>query len=176
MIGGLIIALYVVGVLLLFVGAYVQQWAPITGAVFMVTGGAMAATHLLGHVTYEVYRRRQARSILRNRPQLDSVSFGVAFFNDTVDRASLAARLRDSLAEFVKLPLEGLRPDDNIDDVLYTDTTDPSLIWHLEDEFQLGQSFADAETFNSTRQSLHTFRDLLAFLEERINDIGPSNP
>lgn len=163
--------LMLLGFLLLFGGAIVQsqfESAALIGAVSMVVGGLLLAIYMIANVSYEGFRKRRAVTTLKDRQQLDATTFGATFFAESPERANLAARVRDALSGYLKLNLDGLQPDDDLNEILNAETEDPSLLWHMEETFELGQTFNDAEDFEQIYESLGTFRDLLNFVEERI--------
>ena len=155
--------------LLVVAGAFLPRAHAMWGAIVMTIGGTVFAVCLIASVSYNWLRHRQANNQLRDRPQIDSVTFGTRYFAHNPYRAGLAARLRDSLATYLKLPLEGLLPDDDLNEVCDARTDDPSLVWYLEEEFQLGETFSDADEFESLEQKIRTFRGLVSFVESRIH-------
>lgn len=160
-----------IGLLLLIVGAIVQsnvESAAIIGTTGMVLGGALIAVSLVARAGYDAFRKHRAVTALDDRHKLDAATFGETYFADSPERANLAARVRDALSGYLKLNLDGLRPDDDLDQILDAQTDDPSLVWHLEETFNLGHTFNDAETFDRIHKSLRTFRGLLEFVESRI--------
>ena len=162
--------LLLIGFPLMVAGAFLQQWQPTAGAVVMVLGGLACAIYVLAQVGYDWWRKSVSVSTLRTRTQLDSNAFAAKYFAGKKQREQLAARIRDSLAAYLKLNLDGLLPDDDLNEVCDAQTDDPSLLLHFEDEFQLGQTFETAEEFEMVQSKTRTFRELLKYLETRLTD------
>lgn len=156
-----------VGFGVLVVGVIVQNRYPATGVVTMVAGSVLISVYLLFNTIYDWVRHRQAASILSDRTQLNSDEFAARFFPESQE---MAANLRDSLAEFLKLDLGGLLPDDDLNAICDAQTDDPSLVWHLEQEFQLGDTFTEYEEYLEIEKKIGTFRQLLEFVKDKSSN------
>jgi len=108
-------------------------------------------------------RRRVGRR-LADRPQRDAREFGLAYFGESERRSRLAARVVEILQEKVKVPLDGVHPDDRLMEDLALDELDSpgseELLMGLEKEFGIRIPDADA-------QALHTLRDIVEYLDRR---------
>lgn len=158
-----------IGAVLLVIGTLIHtKEATVGGAIVMVAGGCVIVFDLITSVIYDILRKRKASALLKCRQQLDATSFGKTFFPESPERAALAGRVRDALSDYLKLNLDGLQPDDDLNHTLDAKTDDPSLLWHLEKAFGYGQTFHDIDGFDRICKSLHTFRDLVKFVEDRM--------
>ncbi len=168
--------IYTLLILLTFAGAILHQASPTRGMALLIVTGFSFIVVTLGGFIYDWHCQLQARGILIGRPQLDSVTFGATYFGDTPDRAKLAAQVRDLLSKYLRFPLDGLLPDDNLSDVCHAQPVIPLLIWkfktvnlqlifQLEETLQLGLTFDDLKKLELSITAIKTFRDLLAFVE-----------
>ncbi len=159
------------GFVLIVIGLLVQtNWKANAwlGNGIAIFGGVLCTTHILYCVLYSYIRKRRAKLTLRKRKQLDAEAFGLLYFPESTERAQIAAQVRDALSDYLKLNLDGLQPEDPLDVILDTRTDDPSLLWHLEDVFQLGQTFEKPEEFEVIHRSIVTFKDLVEFVDSRL--------
>lgn len=156
---------------LVFVGAVIYEAYPVPGKWLLGSGFACVSFYLVSELGFSWYQRRKAKSILCKRPQLHSEEFGRYYFSETPERAMLAAKIRDSLALYLKLPLEGLLPDDNLNEVCDAQTDDPSMLWHLEEEFGLKPLDDFGDVFDSLEKELRTFRGVLEYVENEIREL-----
>ena len=156
---------------LLIAGVLLQPVMPVTGAALMATGVGIASLYLLGNVTYDYRCHCRAKTLLRSRRQLDAATFGTTFFPNHV---FLAAKLRNCLADYLNLNLDGLLPDDDLNQICNAQTDDPSLLFHLEDQLGLAKTFETAEDFQTIEPSLRTFRGILCFVATRLDAGGIS--
>jgi hypothetical protein len=141
-----------------------QQTYTIAGAIVGVSGGVLMIAYLLFNLKYDSIRRRRAILVLSRRPQLNSREFATKFFPESPETAE---KLRESLAAYLQLDLGGLLPDDDLNAICDAQTDDPSLVWHLEQEFDLGETFTEHEEFLEIEKSIRTFRKLLEFVKNR---------
>ena len=108
--------------------------------------------------------------------QHDDDEFARAYFPDP-KQADIAIRARRVIAKNLKMPLQGLRPTDRLNDDLDAELEiNPHLFWDLEEEFGIKTGVEELETFEKTLQGLVTFEDLVKFLAERISATPPNAP
>jgi acyl carrier protein len=126
------------------------------GGVIVIGGGVLL---------HEWSNKRRAKRLLATRRALNSTAFGRTYFGESDRRASVAAEVREVLAEHVPYSLEGLAPDDAFVRDLRMDELDSmstvELVLGLEQRF--GIKIPDAEA-----QRILTFRELVDYLEQRV--------
>lgn len=119
----------------------------------------------LGFIEQREMRRIQRR--LLDRQQLDDSAFGRKYFPDSTERRTLAIELRHLLAENLKANLDGLNPNDLLDDDLNADLmNNPSLFLDLESRFGIDTpAEKETDSYITLCRSLYTFRDLLDYVQ-----------
>lgn len=110
--------------------------------------------------------KRRVRRLLAQRPQLDSRAFGETYFGESPERARLAGEVREVLAASNNMNLDGLRPDDRLDDDLHAELEDPHLFFGLEDAFGIPVPMRIDE-YQRCIESLTTFRDLVDYVQSK---------
>ena len=137
---------------------YHVKLALLGGGVIVIGGGVLL---------HEWTNRRRAKRLLATRPVLDPTAFGRAYFGQSGRRATLAAQVREILAEHVPYKLDGLGPDDAFVRDLRMDELDSmstvELVLSLEKRFGIDIPDEDA-------QGILTFRELVDYLEPRVPD------
>lgn len=107
---------------------------------------------------------------LKDRQQFADEDFGKTFFA-AGGRESTAIRVRRVLAENLAMDLEGVRPDDRLDDDLDAQiSANVDLFWQFEKEFQIDCQVDDLEVFEKTTSQLVTFSDLVAYIQKKIDE------
>lgn len=107
---------------------------------------------------------------LRDRQQFVDEEFGKSFFAGG-GRESTAVRIRRVLAKNLELDLDGVRPHDRLDDDLNAQiSTNVSLFWQLEKEFQIDSQVEDPEIFEKITSQLVTFSDLVGYIQKKIDE------
>src|SRR5687767_11292683 len=110
---------------------------------------------------------RRRRRLLASRPPLDDRRFGEMFFGDSPERAQLAVRLRALLAANLGESLEGLHPEDRLDEDLHAELIiNPDLFWDLEDSFGVCTPLNQEDRMAAVVKSIRTFRDLVDYVEQ----------
>lgn len=134
------------------------KWTLIAGVV-----GALAVVVSLA----DRASRRRVRRRLADRPQLTAHAFGETHFGPSAARSSLAEEVRQILAQYVPVSLDGLSPDDAFAKDLEMDEMDSmasvEFVIELERRFDVKIPDADAER-------ILTFRELVLYLERRLGE------
>jgi acyl carrier protein len=123
---------------------------------------------LVAAATYDRLRKRRVTRLLASRPPLDSNAFAMKYFADSPAKAEMAAKLRQVLSENLKQRLDGLRPDDRLDEGLYAELlANPHLFWDIERELGVVTPTTDWEAYKRCVDQLRTFRDLVEYVAAR---------
>ncbi|MCP4601070.1 MAG: hypothetical protein GY847_11195 [Proteobacteria bacterium] len=103
-------------------------------------------------------------TLLTSRPQLASAEFGPYYYADSPRRAQIASKLREIMDHSTKIDLAGLHPGDRFEGDLQLSILDSLavvlLIVEIEEEWKL-------KIPNSDAQYIHTFMDLVNYLDDR---------
>src|SRR5688572_25153022 len=147
-----------------------------TSAVIFFVVFASVSTFIVTMLLRDRLRKRRTVKSLAARSQNTDEQFARAYFPDP-KQADIAVRARRVLAENLKMPVEGLRPTDRLNDDLGAELEiNPDLFWELEAEFAIKIDVENFETFEKTLQRLVTFEDLVKFLEQKISETPPNAP
>lgn len=108
---------------------------------------------------------------LRDRQQFSDEEFGKTFFSGSERSADVAGRVREILSENLEMPLDGIRPDDKLDEDLNAQLeVNPHLFWSLEEEYGFDAMVEDLEEFEKTVAGITTFSDLVRYVENKIDE------
>ena len=134
----------------------------------LVSASALSGVALLvvgGVLLQDRRNRRKAERLLKARAPLDPVAFGRQHFGETEVRAALAAQVRQTLARHVPFSLDGLAPDDALNQDLRMDQIDSmsNAEFVIDLEKTLGITVEDSDMLR-----ISTFRQLLNYLEPRV--------
>ena len=132
------------------------------GVGILVAGLVLSA---LGVSLVDWSNRRKAQRLLAGRAALDEAAFGEVHFGESQERAALAGKVRRVLARHVPFGLEGLAPDDSLNEDLRIDHLDSmsNAEFVIDLEKTLGVTIVDSEVVG-----VSTFRQLLDYLEPRV--------
>lgn len=136
----------------------INNW-PIALAIFVVG---------VGIIGFELNSRRWRRVVqhkLHSRPRLTSEEFGKKFFGETTNRASIAKELREILAKYLPIALEGLQPEDKFQETLKMDMFDS--LSTIEIVMEIEQRFEIVIGNDEEIKPDITFRQLVDFVERR---------
>jgi acyl carrier protein len=137
-----------------------------TWALLWVLFAVAGMTYVLVRMAIDRAAVRRRRRLLALRPPLDDRRFAETFFGDSPERARIAGRLRALLAANLKENLEGLHPEDRLDEDLYAELMiNPNLFWDLEAEFGVRTPLNQADRMRAIVKSTRTFRDLVDYVE-----------
>ena len=108
---------------------------------------------------------------LRDRQQFSDEEFGKTFFSGSERSADVAVRVREILSENLEMPLDGIRPEDKLDEDLNVQLeVNPHLFWSLEEEYGFDAKVEDLEEFQKTVAGITTFSDLVRYVEAKIDE------
>lgn len=108
---------------------------------------------------------------LRDRQQFNDEEFGKTFFSGSERSADVAVRVREILSENLEMPLDGIRPEDKLDEDLNAQLeVNPHLFWSLEEEYGFDAKVEDLEEFEKTVAGITTFSDLVKYVERMIDE------
>lgn len=107
---------------------------------------------------------------LRDRQQFSDEEFGKTFFPGSKRSADVAVRVREILSENLEMPLDGIRPEDRLDEELNVQLeANPHLFWSLEEEYGFDAMVEDLEEFQKTVAGIVTFSDLVNYVEGKVD-------
>lgn len=134
----------------------------------------LIGTCLISAIVYERAKKRRLLKWLRSRPQLNDNDFAKTLFPDDAERGAIAARVRRVLAANLKLPLDGLQPQDRLDADLQTElAANPDLFWELEAEFGIKTEVEEYEAHEASLKHLVTFADLVGYISVLVRERPP---
>lgn len=108
-------------------------------------------------------RNRLTAKRLSERQQFDDDRFAQLFGDPA--RGDTAVRARAVLAKNLEMNLDGLRPQDRLDDDLRAEVSaNPHLFWSLQEEFAIDCEVENLEVFEATTAKLVTFTDLVEYV------------
>ena len=106
---------------------------------------------------------------LQFRQTFTDEEFGATFFSG--NRADTAVRVRRVLAKNLDTNLDGVRPEDRLDDDLDASIgSNVYLFFDLETEFDIDTGVHDLETFEKNAAGLTTFANLVDFVHQKRSD------
>jgi acyl carrier protein len=147
-----------------------------TSEMIFFVGFATVSTFIVTMIARDRLRKTRTVKSLAVRSQNTDEQFARAYFPDP-KQADIAIRARRVLAKNLKMPVEGLRPTDRLNDDLGAELEiNPHLFWELESEFAIKCDVEDFEAFEKTLQRLVTFEDLVKFLEQKVSETPPNAP
>jgi acyl carrier protein len=125
---------------------------------------------VIAAASHDWLAKRRVRRLLASRASLDSTTFATTYFSDSPAKADVAAKLRDVLSSNLKQPLDGLRPDDRLDEDLHAELlANPHLFWDIEREFGVVTPTTDVEAYKQCLSQIRTFRDLVDYVASRTH-------
>jgi acyl carrier protein len=108
---------------------------------------------------------------LRDRQQFTDEEFGKTFFSGSERSADIAVQIREILSENLEMPLDGIRPEDKLDEDLNAQLeANPHLFWSLEEKYGFDAKVEDLEEFEKTVAGITTFSDLVKYVERKIDE------
>jgi acyl carrier protein len=124
---------------------------------------------VIAAATYDRLRKRRVTRLLASRASLDSTTFATTYFPDSPAKADVAAKLREVLAGNLKQRLDGLHPDDRLDEDLHAELlANPDLFfWDIERELGVVTPTTDWEAYKQCLDQIRTFRDLVEYVASR---------
>ena len=147
-----------------------------TSELIVLIGVGVVAAYVVTMMLRDWRRKRRTIASLAARLQHDDEQFGRAYFNDA-KRADIAVRARRVLSKNLKMPLNGLTPNDRLNEDLNAELSlNPDLFWELETEFGITTGIDELEAFEKTLERLVTFQDLVEFLHARMCEPPPERP
>ena len=145
-----------------------DKWDEVLAAVLM----AAVAVFVTAGLLRDRRRRRRVARLLGSRDPLDAVTFGRTYFGDSPAKAAIAAAVRDVLSGNLKQRLDGLRPDDRLDEDLGAELlANPHLLGEIEQALALGAvtPVSDWDEYRKFVAGIRTFRDLVESAALRQN-------
>jgi acyl carrier protein len=123
-----------------------------------------------GIFLHDRVNRRMAERLLARRSQLSPEQFGRTHFGESGSRTRIAGALREILARHIPFALDGLEPDDAFVRDLRMDQLDSlsTVAFLLDVETRFGVTVPDKDA-----ESMRTFRDLVDYLEPRVDSARP---
>lgn len=138
-----------------------------TWTLLWVLLAVVAMTYVLVRTAIDHAAARRRRRLLASRPPLDDQRFADTFFGESPERGRLAGRLRALLAANLRESLDGLDPEDRLDEDLHAQLIiNPDLFWDLEAEFGVRTPLNQADSMAAIVKSTRTFRDLVEYVEQ----------
>ncbi len=134
------------------------------GIIFIVA----VVLFVIGAATYDRVCRHRVARLLASREPLDSRTFALTFFGDSPAKVEVAVALREVLSKNLKQQLDGLRPDDRLDEDLHAELpANPHLFWDIEREIGVATPVTDWDAYQRCLANIHTFRDLVDYVASR---------
>jgi len=128
-----------------------------------------AVLALLGVGLWQSARERRRRNAvtarLREREPLSAAEFAERFFGPDPKRVAVASALRDLLEFDSKIPLAGLRPDDQLEEIMGCRiSADPPFFLDIEERLGVEMPLSQEHEFVERTRWITTFRDLVDFV------------
>ena len=146
---------------------FLQILDKIVSSPILLVGTFLTVSFMVGGI-----RRWLLDHSLRDRQQFTDEEFGKTFFSGSERSADVAVRVREILSENLEMPLDGIRPEDKLDEDLNAQLeANPHLFWSLEEEYGFDAKVEDLEEFEKTVAGIVTFSDLVKYVERKIDEI-----
>src|SRR5687767_1358519 len=94
-----------------------REWIHMFGIAVLTGFGSL----VLAGFVFDRWKRLRVDRLLRSREPLDAKTFAQAFFAGSAREVEIAAKLRDVLAANLEQRLDGLRPEDRLDEDLHAE-------------------------------------------------------
>ena len=145
---------------------FLQILDKIVSSPMLLIGTLLVVSFMIGGVRHWLLDQS-----LQDRQQFSDEEFGKTFFSGSERSADVAVRVREILSENLEMPLDGIRPEDKLDDDLNAQLeVNPHLFWSLEEEYGFDAKVEDLEEFQKTVAGITTFSDLVNYVERMIRE------
>jgi len=145
---------------------FLQILDKIVSSPMLLIGTFLVVSFMIGGVRHWLLDQS-----LRDRQQFSDEEFGKTFFSSSERRADVSVRVREILSENLEMPLDGIRPDDKLDEDLNAQLEgNPHLFWSLEEEYGFDAKVEVLEEFEKTVAGITTFSDLVKYVERKVDE------
>ena len=146
---------------------FLQILGKIVSSPVLLIGTFLVISFMVGTIKHWLMNRS-----LLDRQQFDDEEFGRSFYGGHKVRADLAVRVRRILSDNLEMSLDGIRPEDHLDDDLDVQLeVNPDLFWALEKEFGFNARVEELEVFEKTTSEIATFSDLVSYVERKVDEL-----